>query len=81
MRSLCEELKRFAGHPVEIFTDDGRVTRGIDLGANMESCRVIDRCGRVVFIENRHIDSIVEPQMELQRCCEEREHRCHEERD
>lgn len=67
--SLFEEFKKFEGQPVEIFTDDGKMYCGIDLAAFADYVRILDDCGRTIFIDYTHIDAVVEPQMKLRRCC------------
>jgi len=67
--SLYQEFKKFEGQPVMIYTDDGRVLCGIDLVAYEDAVRIIDKCSRTVYVAYEHIDSVVEPQMELDRGC------------
>ena len=71
MNHLFKEFKCFEGQPVKIFTDDGKTHTGIDINALEDAVRIIDNNGRLVLIEYRHIDAVVEPQMRLNRFCNE----------
>lgn len=73
--TLFDEFRKFEGQPVKIFTDDGKVHCGIDMEAFETAVRILDDCGRTLFIEFSHIDAVVEPQMRLRRCCRD-ECRC-----
>lgn len=68
-KCLYEEFKCFEGQPVKIYTDDGRIHKGIDINALENAVRIIDKCGRLVLIEYCHIDAVEEPQMSLHKCC------------
>ena len=72
MRCLFEEFKRYRGQEIEIFTVDGRKFRGIDVENDDECVRIVDKCGRVVLLEFRHIEAVAEPQMKV-RCCNEKD--------
>ena len=69
--SLCHEFKKYEGQPVKVYTDDGRTHTGISLACYDDAVRILDRCGRIIFIEFCHIDAVVEPMMKLHRCCRE----------
>lgn len=75
-KTLVEEFKRFIGQPVRVFTDDEKETTGRVLTVFEDAVRLIDKCQRIVLIEFRHIDKVVEPQMELEECCREEERKC-----
>jgi hypothetical protein len=66
---LYEEFKKFEGSPVKIFTDSGRCYCGIDLVAREDCVLIMDKCSRMILIPYMHIDAVVEPQMELDNCC------------
>ena len=75
--NLYHEFKKYEGQPVEIHTSDCKIIRGIDLAAYDDAVRLLDRCGRTIFIPYAHIDAVVEPMMRIhccehKRCCEER---------
>lgn len=74
LKSLYEEFRRLEGQPVKIYTDDGKTHTGRVLNVYEDGVRIIDDCGRLILIEFRRIDSVVEPQMDLERCCREHEH-------
>lgn len=80
MKSLCEEFKCLEGQPVKIYTDDGKTHTGIDLDSNDSAVRIIDDCGRLIRIQFNRIDAVVEPQMRLRRCCDDR-FECEEDED
>lgn len=65
---LIKEFLRLKGQPVRIFTDDGRVHRGIVLSVVDSAVRILQENGCVTLIEFAHIDAVEEPQMELCRC-------------
>ena len=67
MRNLFEEFKHFEGQPVKIFTDDGKTHTGIDINACEDAVRIIDDRGRMILVQYKHIDAVVEPQMRLPR--------------
>lgn len=73
IKELREKLRRLIGQPVKIFTDDGRIHRGIVLDVDEDTVEIIDKCNRLFLIELFHIDAIEEPQMDLRPCRCERE--------
>lgn len=77
-KHLFREFKRFQGQPVRVFTDDGRVHRGIDADVGEDFVRLVDKHGCMEFIEFAHIDAVMEPRMELCRCdhddCDDHHH-------
>lgn len=73
--TLFDEFRKFEGQPVKVFTDDEKVHCGIDMEAFETAVRILDDCGRTLFIDYSHIDTVVEPQMRLRRCCRD-ECRC-----
>ena len=85
MRNLTEEFKHFRGQPIEIITEDHRYC-GIDVDSDECGVLLIDRCGRLVRLEFRHIEAIVEPQMALRALCRRtdcncNDHECDKDRD
>ena len=69
--SLYHEFKKYEGQPVKVYTCDGRTHTGICLACYDDAVRLLDRCGRIVFLDFAHIDAVVEPMMKLHRCCPE----------
>lgn len=69
MKDLREVFKRFEGDPVEIITESGFKFCGIDIDADDDKVKIIDKKGRVVDILYSHIDAVVEPQRKLSRIC------------
>lgn len=69
MRNLREEFKHFRGQPIEVITEGHFKFCGIDVASDDDSVTLIDKKGRLVRIENRHIDAVIEPQMKLRRLC------------
>lgn len=67
--NLYQEFKKFEGQPVKILTSDGKSHCGIDLMAYDDSVRIINKCNKTILIPYDHIDAVIEPQMELERCC------------
>lgn len=67
--NLYQEFKKYEGQPVKIYTDDGKVHCGIELVAYDDAVKILDKCGRTIFIDYSHVDAVVEPMMRLDRCC------------
>jgi hypothetical protein len=65
LNHLSIEFSRLISHTVKIFTDDGRIHRGIVLEVFISNVRIINDCGRLVLVEFAHITAIEAPQMYL----------------
>lgn len=68
MRNLCEIFKHYRGQPIEVITEHMKFC-GIDVESDENGVTLIDRKGRLVRIENRQIEAVIEPQMRLRRLC------------
>lgn len=75
MKGMCGRFERFEGQPVKVFTDDGRIHRGIVAEIFENVLRIVRMGGCVEDIAICHIDAIQEPQMALMRCEGRRKHR------
>ena len=80
MRKLCEEFRHFRGQPIEIITDRMKFI-GIDVESDEDGVVIIDDCGRIVRLENRHINAVIELQMRLHRLCSRHDGCCDEDCD
>lgn len=66
MACLSELFKRYRGQPVEVIMEGLKVV-GIVCESDGYGVTLIDRCGRLVHIENNQIQVLIEPQMHLKR--------------
>ena len=76
---LDELLRRYKGQPIEVITESGMKYCGILVSAEDGGIDIIDAKSRVVHIELRKIEAVIEPKMKLKRLCEEDDCCCEEE--
>ena len=81
MRNLCEEFKHYRGQPLEVICSNNIKICGIVVESGDESAVIIDHKCRMVRIEYRHIITIIEPQMRLNRLCSMDDCQCGHEHD
>ena len=77
---LEEILKRYKGQPIQVITESGMKYCGILVSACDDGIDIIDAKNRIVHIELRKVEAIIEPKMKLRRLCEENDCCCEEHR-
>ncbi|MGL6198243.1 MAG: hypothetical protein ACRC3H_04835 [Lachnospiraceae bacterium] len=78
---IKEILKKYKGQPIQVITESGMKYCGILVSAEDGGIDLVDAKSRIVHIEIRKIEAIVEPKMKLKRLCEEDDCCCEEEED
>jgi len=76
---LEELLKRYKGQPIQVITESGMKYCGILVAAYDDGIDLVDAKSRIVHIELRKIEAVIEPKMKLKRLCEEDDCCCEEE--
>lgn len=66
---LQDKLCRYKGQPVEFITKSGFKYCGILVDSEDNYADIIDKCGRIVHIELRNVESFIEPRMKLHKLC------------
>lgn len=75
-RHLEYKFKRYKGQPIEVITESGMKYCGTLISVNNEGIDILDCKERVVHVENRHVEAIIEPRMKLQRLCKDNDCCC-----